>query len=55
MRRTDEAGDEAVGWLVVELERRADLLDAAGAQHHDAVGEGHRFDLVMGHVDHRCI
>ena len=35
----------------VELERRADLLDLAGVQHHDLVGHGHRLDLVVGDVD----
>ena len=29
-----------------------DLLDLSGLQHHDLVGERHRLDLVMGHVDH---
>ena len=38
---------------VVELERRADLLDAAAAQHHDLVGHRHRLDLVVRDVDHR--
>ena len=52
-RRADEAGDEAVGGVVVEVERRADLLDAAGAQHDDPVGQRHRLDLVVRDVDHR--
>ena len=39
--------------LLVELERRADLLDVAGVQHHDLVGHGHGLDLVVGDVDHR--
>ena len=43
--------DEQVGRAVVELQRRADLLDRAVAQHHDAVGQRHRLDLVVGHVD----
>ena len=51
-RRADEAGDEQIGGMVVEVERRADLLDHAGAQHHDAVGERHRLDLVVGDEDH---
>ena len=38
--------------LVVELDRRAQLLDMAGAQHDDAVGERHRLDLVVGDIDH---
>ena len=52
LRRADEAGDEAIGRMVVELERRADLLDAPAAQHDDPVGHGHRLDLVVGDVDH---
>ena len=39
------------GRLVVELVRRADLLDAAVVHHHDAVGQRHRLDLVVGDVD----
>ncbi len=33
--------------------RRADLLDLAGAQHDDLVGQRHRLDLVVRDVDHR--
>ena len=44
-------GDEAVGRPLVEFERRADLDDAAGVEHDDAVGHGHRLDLVVGDVD----
>jgi hypothetical protein len=57
-RRADEAGDEAAGRMVIEVERRADLRDAAvprgvGArvQQHDLVGERHRLGLVVRHVD----
>jgi zinc and cadmium transporter len=50
-RRADEAGDEAVGRAVVELQRRADLLDAAVVHHDDAVGHGHGLDLVVRDVD----
>src|SRR5947209_8576678 len=32
---------------------RADLLDGPLAHQHDAVGEGHRLDLVMRDIDHR--
>ena len=52
-RRADEAGDESRRRLVIELVRRADLLDAAMVHHHDAVGQRHRLDLVVGHVDGR--
>ena len=50
--RADEARDEPVGRPVVELERHADLLDAAQTQDHDLVGHGHRLDLVVRDVDH---
>ena len=50
-RRADEAGDEPVLRVVVELLRRADLLDAAVVHHHHAVGQRHRLDLVVGDVD----
>ena len=36
---------------VVEVERRADLLDAAVVHDDDLVGHGHRLDLVVGDVD----
>ena len=49
--RADEAGDEARRRVVVEFLRRADLLDAAVVHHHDAVGQRHRLDLVVGDVD----
>ena len=38
---------------MIELHRRADLLDPAVLQHDDAVGERHRLDLVVGDIDHR--
>ena len=44
----EEAGDELVGRPVVDLLRRADLLDAAGVHHADAVGHGDRLLLVVG-------
>ena len=46
-------GDEQVVRPVVELERRADLLDQAVVHDHDLVGHGHRLDLVVGDVDRR--
>ena len=51
-RRADEAGDEGVVRILVEIDRRADLLDAAGAQHHDPVGHGQGLGLIVRHVDH---
>ena len=38
---------------MVEVERRADLLDAALAEDDDAVGHGHRLDLIVRHIDDR--
>jgi hypothetical protein len=51
-RAADEAGDEGVAGALVEFLGRADLLDAAVAQHHDAVGQRHGLDLVVRDVDH---
>ena len=34
------------------MQRLADLGDLAGVEHDDLVGQGHGFDLVVGHVDH---
>ncbi len=54
-RIADEAGDEGVGGLVIELERRARLGDLAPIEHDDAIGHGHGLDLVVGDVDHRRV
>src|SRR6266851_1727444 len=50
-RRADEAGDEQIVRPVVELERRADLLDQAVVHHHDLVRHRHGLDLVVRDVD----
>ena len=52
-RRADEARDEQVLRPVVKLERRADLFHQAVMHDHDAVGERHRLDLIVGDVDGR--
>ena len=36
-----------------EIERRSLLLDRPVAEQHDAIGEGHGLDLVVGDVNHR--
>src|SRR5690606_18999398 len=51
--RADEPGNEQVGRIVIELERRANLFDNAIVHDHDFVGHRHGFDLVVGHVDGR--
>ncbi len=36
-----------------QVEGRADLLDHAVLHQHDAVGQGHRLDLIVSDVDDR--
>src|SRR6185312_530733 len=50
-RGADEASDEHVDRLCVELARRTDLLQHAILEHGDAVTHGERFGLVVGDVD----
>src|SRR5690606_24387003 len=52
-RAADEAGREYVHRVLVEFDGRADLQDAPVAHHHDAVGHGHRLDLVVCDIDCR--
>ena len=52
-RRPDEPGDEHVGRVVVDLLRRAELLQPARRHHRDPVAERHRLDLVVRDVDRR--
>ena len=52
-RRADEARDEQVGRRLVELDRRAVLLDAPGVEQQHAIGHRHRLDLVVRDVHHR--
>ena len=49
--RADERGDEAGTRRVVDLERRAHLLDPALVHHHDPVRHRQGFLLVVGDVD----
>ncbi len=37
---------------MIDVERRADLLDLAVAEHRDPIRHGHRFGLIVGDVDH---
>src|SRR5689334_14598502 len=53
--RADEARHEARVRPVVYVLGRADLLDAPGVHHHDAVGHRHGLELVVGHVDRRVV
>src|SRR5215471_14556453 len=47
----DEAGHELAGGPFVDLDRRAQLLDAALVEHGQAVAHGKRLFLVVGDVD----
>ena len=49
----DEVGNEARARAIVDLARRADLLDPAGVHHGDAVRHRHRLLLIVGHEDRR--
>src|SRR5690606_30651562 len=51
----NKAGDKEIGGLVIKLERGADLLDDAGIEHHDLVGQRHGLHLIMGHIDHGSV
>ncbi len=50
-RAPDEAGHEHVRGALVELARRADLLEPAAVHHRDAIAHCHRLDLVVRDVD----
>src|SRR3954449_6201657 len=54
-RRADEVAYEGMGWAFEELLRRAHLHHGAVVHDHDLVGEGKRFGLVVGNVDHRDV
>src|SRR6266540_1970055 len=47
----DEPGDEVAGGSLVDLDRRADLLDAPIPQDRDPVAHGERLLLVVGDVE----
>jgi hypothetical protein len=47
----DEAGNEQIGRAVIEVERAADLFDAAAIHDDEPVGQRHGLDLVVRDVD----
>ena len=51
LRAADEAGDEQVGGIVVQVLGSIDLLHKAVLHNHDAGRHGHGLGLVVGHVD----
>ncbi len=53
VRGAEEAGDERRRGPLVELRRRAELLDPPAVHHRDRVGHRHRLLLVVRDVDER--
>ena len=51
--RTDEASNEKIGRMVIEIKRSTNLLYNTAVHHDNAVCHGHGFDLIMGDIDHR--
>ena len=51
VRGPDEAGDELVGRVLVDVGGSADLLDAPRVEHGEAVAHGQRLLLVVRDVD----
>ncbi|EAQ04057.1 phenol hydroxylase, putative [Pseudooceanicola batsensis HTCC2597] len=52
-RRADESTDEDRGRALVDFQRRPRLLDPAGIHDHQLVGQRHRLELIVRHVDRR--
>ena len=50
-RAADKACDKGIGGVGIDLIRGADLLDRALVHDDDPVGQCHRLDLVMRHID----
>ena len=51
----DEAGDELIGRIVIQVLGGIYLLDDAVLHNNDTAGHGHSFGLVMGNVDEGCL
>ena len=49
---SDELRNKEVLGTLVQLLRGAHLRDLSEFQHHDAIRQRHRLNLIMGHVDH---
>ena len=41
--------------MLIQLKRAAGLLNDAVTHHHNLIAHGHRFDLIVGHVDRGCL
>ena len=49
--RPDETGDKAAGGVFIHFDGAADLFHLAPVHHRDAVRQGHRLFLIVGHND----
>ncbi len=47
--------NELIVGAFIQIQRAADLGDTLVGQHHDPVGQRHRFDLIVGDIDHRAV
>jgi hypothetical protein len=52
LRIANETSDKLIVGVMVDVHWCADLLDAAVAQHNNLVGQRHRLNLIVGHVNH---
>ena len=52
MVNADKEADKRVVGILEQLRGRAELHDAAFVHDRDLVGEGGRFQLIVGYIDH---
>ncbi|MNR11842.1 hypothetical protein D3C85_1281610 [compost metagenome] len=52
---TDKTRYKLVNWVVIQLKWRTNLLNTAAVENHHFVSQSQCFDLVVGHIDHRCL
>ena len=50
-RRADEPSDESIGWMFIDLQGSAGLLQSAVVHDEDTVGHGHGLHLIVGDID----
>ncbi|AOJ01904.1 hypothetical protein WS70_08735 [Burkholderia mayonis] len=62
LRRTNEFGNEATSWMVIELEWRSGLRQAphpasglARVKQYHSICEGHGFHLIVGDINGGCV
>mmetsp|Transcript_23594 Transcript_23594/g.41764 ORF Transcript_23594/g.41764 Transcript_23594/m.41764 type:complete len:285 (+) Transcript_23594:432-1286(+) len=53
--RADELRNKLVFGTLIELQRCANLGNAASSQHDDACGQRHGLHLIVGHIDHGAV